>query len=133
MRSALFWPTPETAYHRDEFITLMPAKLRDKVEGAYRSGYEREEARRKKTASPTGFIPDPIEFPNGALLDVGVAEQKGDTDRVAAAYWAVVESATRAERWTRGWQMALAWLIPCVVLYALGWAVAWVRRGFARA
>jgi hypothetical protein len=51
----LFWPTPETTYHRDEFITLMPAKLRDKVEGAYRSGYEREEARRKKTASPTGF------------------------------------------------------------------------------
>src|ERR1700730_1736929 len=99
----LFWPTPETTYHRNEFITLMPAKLREKVEGAYRSSYEREEAWRKKAASPVGFIPDPVEFPNGALLDVRAAEQEGDAERVAAAYWAVVESATRAERWTGGW------------------------------
>lgn len=50
---------------------------------------------------PTGFIPDPIECPNGALLDVGVAVVRKDMERVAAAYWAVVESAARAERWTR--------------------------------
>jgi hypothetical protein len=163
----LFWPTPETTYHRDEFITMMPADLRVRVEAAYTSRWKWEEewkrnvpppdARRPLTGLekidrdlaltpynpkptprpspwPKGFtlFSEPVSFPNGSVLEIRVAKD-GDTQhdaRVAAAYWAVVESATRAERWARMWQMALVWLIPCVALYASGWAIAWVRRGF---
>jgi len=28
---------------------------------------------------------------------------------------------------------ARKWLVPVVAVYALGWGLAWVRRGFARA
>lgn len=35
----MFWPSPETTWHRDEFITRMPAELRGKIEGAYASKY----------------------------------------------------------------------------------------------
>jgi hypothetical protein len=158
----LFWPTPETTWHRAEFIGQMPADLQGKVEGAYASEFEREEMRRKLERDfpplPPGVTPanppskhpltglDTLErdysqtlspavtvsFPNRAVLDIRVAKE-GDTkpDKlVAAAYWAVVVAAARAERWQRTWQMALLWFIPCLVLYALGWATAWVRRGF---
>jgi hypothetical protein len=91
----------------------------------------------KPSPWPKGFtlFSEPVIFPNGSVLEIRVAKD-GDTQhdvRVAVAYWAVIESATRTERWTRLWQMALVWLIPCVVLYASGWAIAWVRRGFAKA
>jgi hypothetical protein len=161
----LFWPTPETMGHRDEFITMMPAAWRVRVEAAYTSKWKWEEAWKRSVPSPDasrprsglekldrdlaivpfnskptptpwpkGFVlfSEPVSFPNGSVLEIRVARE-GDTQhdaRVAAAYWAVVESATRAERWTRLWQMALVWLIPCVTIYALGWATAWVRRGF---
>ena len=134
-----FWPTPETTYHRDEFIARMPAELRARVEGAYESRWEWKEAGGKgivwvyappdphATSPPPGFV----SFPNGAVLDIRVAKEHDA--RAAAAYWDVVESATRADRWTRAWQVTLAWLIPILTLYAFGWAVAWVRRGFAKA
>ena len=134
-----FWPTPETTRHRDEFLTRMPADLRGKVDAAYSSTFEWEAAMKRATppGTPPGFIPDPqpVKLPNGAILQIRVAK-KGDTEpdfRVAEAYWAVVQSATRAARWETAWVMALVWLIPCLTLYALGWAVAWVRRGFSSA
>ncbi len=171
------WPTPETTWHRDEFIAQMPAELRAHVDGAYDSKWKWEEAWKKRvtasdeatTKAPKGkkvspssgnpltgnlekdlspttprfnltpppppdfvLLSEPVSFPNGAVLQVHVAKE-GDTKadvRVAAAYWVVVESASRAARWTMVWQMALVWLIPCLTLYALGWATAWVRRGF---
>jgi hypothetical protein len=29
-------------------------------------------------------------------------------------------------------RFAIVWLLPPLVLYAFGWSVGWVRRGFAR-
>jgi hypothetical protein len=88
--------------------------------------------------SPPDFVPDPqpVTVPNGAILQIRGDAKKGDTEpdfRVADAYWAVVQSATRTARWEMARGMALVFLIPCFALYALGWAVAWVRRGFSRA
>jgi hypothetical protein len=79
-------------------------------------------------------VPDSarVEFPNGAVLEIRVAKE-GDAvadAQVGGAYWAVVKGESSAERWRRGWGVALVWVIPCLVLYALGWAIAWVRRGF---
>jgi hypothetical protein len=153
----IMWPTPETTWHRDEFIAQMPAELRAHVDAAYDSKWKWEEAlkkqgnpltgdlekdlsaaapRPKPTPPPRRFtlVSSPVSFPNGAVLEVHVAKE-GDTEpdvRVAAAYWTVVESATRAARWAMIRQTALVWFIPCLLLYALGWATAWVRRGFRR-
>lgn len=76
------------------------------------------------------LLPDPIESPNGAVIDFQVAVAPKDMERVATAYWAVVESETRAEGRQRAWRVPLVWIIPCLTLYAFGWAIAWVRRGF---
>jgi|SRR5713101_1754711 len=148
--TVLLWPTAATTWHRDEFITLMPAELRAHVDAAYESEWKWKEAWKarvippgeaKKAAKsntaipPPGFIllSAPVHFPNGAVLDVHVAKEgEAEPDaRVGPAYWVVVETATHAAQWTMGWRMALVWLVPCLTLYAVGWATAWVRRGFS--
>jgi hypothetical protein len=78
------------------------------------------------------LISAPVNFPNGAVLQVRVAKE-GDTEpdaRVGPAYWSIVEAQARSARWTMLWRIAGGWFIPCFALYALGWAAAWVRRGF---
>ena len=39
-------------------------------------------------------------------------------------------AAARHERVQAARTAFLVWVVPCVMLYALGWAIAWVRRGF---
>lgn len=151
----VFWPTARTTWHRDDFIAQMPAELRARIDAAYDSKWKWEETMKtgsippppdvSKFLTPYGFKPtrtplapgfilesEPVSFPNGAVLQIRVAKE-GDAEhdaRAATAYWTVVEAATRAARWTMTWSMALLWAVPCMTLYALGWAVAWVRRGF---
>jgi hypothetical protein len=145
--TVLFWPTEERTWHRDEFITSMPAELRAQVVAAYASEWSRQEAlkaqelrrppeqakrmpKEKSAPPPPDLVPvSRLSFPNGAVLDVLVAKD-GDSAPVAYAYMAVVESATRSARRTFTWTMLLVWLAPCLTLYALGWATGWVRRGF---
>jgi hypothetical protein len=147
----LSWPTAETTWHRDEFITRMPAELKAHVDAAYENEYAwskqhhypgEKTVELKKT--PKGKVipppPDfvlvsaPVKLANGAVLDLRAAKD-GDTEpdaRVAPAYWAIVQAEARAERWRWAWYLALAWLVPWLALYALGRAVAWVRRGFSK-
>jgi hypothetical protein len=153
--SIVFWPTAQTTWHRYDFIAEMPAELRARIDAAYESKWKWEEAWKGKSGlekldkdlllTPFGTKPkllplapgfilesEPVSFPNGAVLQIRVAKE-GDAEhdaRAATAYWAVVKAAARAARWTMAWKMALVWLIPCLTLYALGWAIAWVRLGF---
>jgi len=53
-----------------------------------------------------------------------------DSARVANAYDEIFSDAARGDRWRVIVDGFLLWLIPCLVLYALGWSVAWIRRGF---
>ncbi len=155
---ALTWPTAATTWHRDAFIARLPDELRAHVEAAYDSEYSWKDSLKSEIPPPPDYRPPvftpgtktakatplpsrftlvsaPVRFPNGAVLQVRVAKE-GDTEpdaRVAPAYWAVVEGAARAARWTTAWQAFGAWFVPCLSLYALGWAVAWVRRGFRTA
>ena len=141
------WPTPALIGHRDEFIDQMPEELSARVWAVYRMRRDWEEVWKRPDSQfnrddlsliPFGFTPDrpsgfawlsePVIFPNGAVLEIQVAK-KGDTHydtRTADAYWSVVESTVRADQWF----LALIWLVPCLALYALGWVVAWIRRGF---
>ena len=99
--------------------------------------------RRASTARETGpdlaalnrdltDLPGPAYFDNGAVLDIRAAK-KGDAEpdvRVGRAYWEIVETEIRHARLALIGGAALWWVIPSVALYALGWSVAWVRRGF---
>jgi hypothetical protein len=151
----VLWPKPEATRHRDEFIARLPAELRNQIEDAYASTYEWEQALRASGGStsqpierppkpggksrevlPPGFVLSsaPVQFDNGAVLQVRVAE-RGDSEpdaRVAVAYGSTVEAATRAARREQVLVAVLVWLVPSFAGYGLGWAVAWVRRGFSR-
>lgn len=126
------WPIPETTSHRDEFIAQLPREFQALVLGAYDSEREREDTptgKLLKEAEGRG-LSKRLRFPNGAILVVQVEKDGAFDKRVAEAYWVLVKDATRAARVKIGWQLALLGLVPCLALYALGWAIAWVRCGF---
>jgi len=53
-----------------------------------------------------------------------------EMERISADYRGAYASALKAKRWRHaGWVLTF-WLLPGVFLYALGYGVAWVRRGF---
>ena len=135
----LGWPTPAQTHHREDFVTRMPADVQKDVIASYTSEFTMKQAlkrlpqerSKKVTVAELDLLyAETIAFPNGAILLVQGQAARTSEGRFAKAYWDVVEAEVRAERRTMAWQMALVWLIPCLMLYALGWATAWVRRGF---
>jgi hypothetical protein len=71
-----------------------------------------------------------IEFPGGHILVIRDGLTEAQQNAVAGAIAQVVESELAKERKSFLMHAILAALIPCALLYGLGWAVAWVRRGF---
>ncbi|MBI3001860.1 MAG: hypothetical protein HYY46_25875 [Deltaproteobacteria bacterium] len=54
-----------------------------------------------------------------------------EAELVANTYDELLRQSLRHERIQHLFPYAfLFWVVPCAVLYALGWAIAWVRRGF---
>jgi hypothetical protein len=126
----LSWPTVATTWHRAEFIERMPADARKHVSTAYSSQYEAEREKREVQAKYPKVEWDgrPQILPNGAVLIV-----KGDDFQqfnATVAYSEIISAEVKAQRWARLGYAALAWLVPCLVLYAFGWAIGWVYRGF---
>jgi hypothetical protein len=62
------------------------------------------------------------------VVDSFIADD--DVEKVVNAYTTVVFQAAHAARWSFTARAFLAWFVPCLVLYALGWSVAWIREGF---
>jgi hypothetical protein len=69
-------------------------------------------------------------FPEYANLLPDSFVMDEDVRKVVKAYSDVVAEATSAARWSSTGYALLSWLVPCFALYALGWSVAWVQRGF---
>jgi hypothetical protein len=126
----IFWPTVETTWHRAEFIERMPAHARQHVSTAYSSQYEADREEREVKAKYPNVEWDgrPKVLPNGAVLIV-----KGDDFQqfnAMVAYSEIINAEVKAQRWATVGYAALAWLVPCLALYAFGWAIGWVFRGF---
>ena len=66
-----------------------------------------------------------VKFPAESTVIWDDEEQK-----VLKAYFEVIDAAVRQQRWSATRYAFLAWIVPVAVLYAFGWSVAWVRRGF---
>jgi hypothetical protein len=134
----LFWPTPEQIHHREGFVSRMPAHFQKLVITVYPGEYAKGEAwkllgekGKKVTVEALDILnAGLILLPNGAILAVRAQTNRTSQTDIARAYWAVVRAEARAERWTMAWWLALEWLVPCLTVYAVGWATAWVRRGF---
>lgn len=78
-------------------------------------------------ALPAGFVPD-----------IKPGEPCEALQRVMFESGTTVRSASDYERWlserrTKAMMpIALGWISAIAVLYAIGWSVAWIRRGFAQ-
>jgi len=70
-----------------------------------------------------------VNFPDDSTLFVQKQYTEADKEYVVQQFW--------QQRWTRRGKAAgivAAWaLVPCVALFALGYALLWVGRGFRRA
>ena len=118
---ALFWPSPEITFHRDEFTRRMPAESRLSLREIYAGEYPAKEDR---SDGPS------VEMPNGAVLVFTKTVPDAKMESVARDYWTIVEASSKEQRISLIGYGVLAWLVPCLGLYALGWAIGWVYRGF---
>lgn len=71
------------------------------------------------------------EIPGVGLVDLPASMSDDDKNAVGKRLYdeAQLAAATAVRR--DAYVRFTIWLIPPLVLYALGWAVAWVNRGFA--
>ncbi len=76
--------------------------------------------------------PIALEMPNGHKFEVLGNTTPEQSKEVAKDYVGVLHSIA-AERRIAALQYAiLAWLVPCLLVLALGWAVSWIYQGFWR-
>ena len=71
------------------------------------------------------------EMPNGDVLRFWPETEQATVAAVARAYEDALDTQLRQERRAFALWAAAFWLVPCLVAYALGWAVGWIYRGFA--
>jgi len=100
-------------------------------------------SRRPSRGDPLGFessiwFVDPddvdtnVQMPNGHVLPFrkGVAAEQMRS--IAQEYLNVAQQAKPDRRASIIGYAALAWIVPCVGLYFLGWGIGWVHRGFKK-
>jgi hypothetical protein len=69
------------------------------------------------------------DFPDGSHLYMSEFYSIADQKYIAGEFWA-----QRWWRWARAIETIAPWaLVPCVLLFILGYAFLWIGRGFARA
>jgi hypothetical protein len=76
-----------------------------------------------------------IEARDGRKLSVRTDHEptESESDRVFATQAKMAGHALANARIIVGGRAVGIWVVPLIGLYALGWALAWVRRGFAEA
>jgi len=73
-----------------------------------------------------------LEMPNGHTFEVPGNTTPEQAQEVAKDYVAVLNSIANERRFSAVVNAFLAWVIPCLVILALGGAVHWIYRGFRR-
>lgn len=71
-----------------------------------------------------------IDMPNGHSIEFKKKSSEGDMRLVSQEYWQVVERKAREKKLHLLLYAVLFWLGPCLGLYALGWSINWVYKGF---
>lgn len=80
-----------------------------------------------------GFIPDDgpeIELQNGHVLEFKAGATQDQMSLVARAYSKVLRQAIFEAKRTFWLNALLIWAAPLALIYLIGEAVAWIRRGF---
>ncbi|MGI0015462.1 MAG: hypothetical protein ACREBU_18755 [Nitrososphaera sp.] len=71
-----------------------------------------------------------IRMPNGREIPFPAGTSEAVMSKVANEYNKILEREAAEKRYSFIAYASLWWLIPCLLLYVLGWSVGWVFRGF---
>ena len=112
------WPRFEDARDYAGYHRALPPALRSHLVAG------------NATTLPEGAIEFRGDMPNGDSL----AFRKGTTEEqagaVARAYGEIVDTSVAKARWGLVIKAIVPWLGSSFTVYALGWSVAWIIRGF---
>jgi len=119
---ALNWPNPERFSHRSEFYESLASESREKI----------VESRHDHQSVVSGDVIR-VEMPNRHVIPFSREFSEKELEKVAAEYWSIVKKNANEKKIELMVNAGLWWLIPCFVLYVLGWSIGWIYRGFKSA
>lgn len=71
-----------------------------------------------------------VKMPNAHVIPFYSEYSQDELEKVTDEYWSVVKKKAIQERTKLMLNAFLWWIIPCLVVYILGWSVRWIYRGF---
>ena len=114
------WPTTWSISEADVLRRLTPPDARK-----FRDSEDRYSHSRQPGIGETGLV----DYSGHSVrLIEGLAD--ADRERLARTYVAALTVALHERRSGFILEAVAWWAVPTTVLYAFGWAIAWVRRGF---
>lgn len=107
----------------DSHIRLLSDKTLEILGGHAQSPFSADTPKWKRA-------PIILEMPNGHTFEVHGNTTSAQAQEVAKDYVGVLNSIVKERRLSAVLHAFLAWVIPCLVILALGGAVHWIYRGF---
>jgi CO dehydrogenase nickel-insertion accessory protein CooC1 len=114
------FPKSEKVVHKYEFYTKLSSKSLDMI----------VERGKSKEISISNQDVTEVKMPNGHIIPFNSEVAQKDMENAAREYWSIVEQETRNQRAVFAFYAFLFWLLSCSLVYALGWGVGWVYKGF---
>ena len=118
------FPSPENNTDADKILKSLPTKSLEILAGQSSGVPDKLTDEHSKTI--------PVTYPNGQVLEFLPSTNKTDIEYVSKEYWNTVTDLTNTKRIIFLFQMLLAWIVPCVILYLLSWSIGWVYKGFIK-
>ncbi len=122
------WPTAADMSNFDVFTRMNPEDARrladySDVLAAHYGGYRAD--------SSPGTPQGPVMDVEAHTLQFIAGASRSDMNRTADSFSATLRRLLLRERIALAGEVLVWWALPSIALYLLGWAVAWIRRGFA--
>ena len=110
------FPKPEKISHKYEFYEKLSPKSLDMI-------VEKGTSRKDVTT---------VQMPNGHIISLSNKVTQRDIQNLANEYWSVLKQEAIHQRAPFVLYAFLFWLLPCSLVYTLGWGIGWVHKNIFR-
>ncbi len=111
------FPKAKNIQHSTEFYSKLSKKSAQMIEPATSEKETPEESIK-------------VKMPNGHIIAFKNKYPEKEAEVVCLEYWRLVEQKAKEKRVHLLLYAFLFWLVPCFGLYAFGWGISWVYKGF---
>ena len=115
---------------KNKDVNLKPRKDSKQEHGPWED-YQKALQKEWDNAKSLDFHPI-VEMPNKYTIEFRKTITKEEMETVSREYWQIIERKATEKRLYLVFYAFLFWILPCLVLYALGWSINWVYVGFKR-